>query len=44
MIGMVRVVKEADVSEPMKASIALLWPQKGLPELRARSGSSRKLA
>ena len=44
MIVLVRVIEAADVIEPMKVSIAILWPQKGLPELRARSGSSRELA
>ena len=44
MIGLVRVIKAADVSEPINVPIAILWPQKGLPELRARSGSSRALA
>ena len=44
MIGLVSVIEAADVSEPMKVPIAILWPQKGLPEPRARSGSSRELA
>ena len=44
MIQLVRVIDAADVSEPMNVPIAILWPQKGLPELRARSGSSRELA
>ena len=44
MIGLVRVIGAADVSEPTNIPIANLWPQKGLAELRARSGSSRKLA
>ena len=44
MIGLVRVKDAADVSEAMNVPIAILWPQQGLPELRARSGSNRKLA
>ena len=44
MIGLVRVIDAADVSEPMNVHIAILWPQKGIPELRARSGSSHELA
>ena len=44
MIGLVRVKDAADVSEPTNVPIAILWPQKGLPELRAWNGSSRELA
>ena len=44
MIGLFRVIDAADVSEPMKVPIAIVWPQKVLPKLRARSGSSRELA
>ena len=44
MIGSVKVIEGAVVSEPMKVPLASLWPQKGPPELRARNGSSRALA
>ena len=44
MIGLVKVIETAFVSEPIKVLIAILWPQKGPLELRARSGSSRELA
>ena len=44
MIGLVKVIEAVFVSEPMKVPIAILWPQKGPLELRARSGSSRELA
>ena len=44
MIGLVKVIEAAYVSEPTKVPIAILWPQKAPPELRARSGSSRELA
>ena len=43
MIGSVKVIEAAFVSELMKVPIAILWPQKDPPELRARSGSSREL-
>ena len=33
MIGLVRVIDAADVSEPMKVPITILWPQKGLLEV-----------
>ena len=33
MIGSVKVAEAAVVSEPMKVPIAILWPQKGPPEL-----------
>ena len=44
MIGLVRVIKAADANEPTNVPIAIPWPQKGLPELRAMSSSSRELA
>ena len=44
MIGLIKVIEAAYVSEPMKVPIAILWPQKGPPEQRARSGSIRELA
>ena len=44
MIGWVEVIEAGFVSEPMKVPIAILWPQKGPQELRARSGSSHELA
>jgi len=44
MIGLIKVIEATYVSEPMNVPIAILWPQKGPPELRARSGSSHKLA
>ena len=31
MIGSVKVIEAAFVSEPMKVPIAILWPQKGPP-------------
>ena len=37
MIGLVKVIEAASVSEPTKVPIAILWPQKAPPELRARS-------
>jgi len=44
MIGSVKVIEAAFVREPMNGPIVILWPQKGLPYLRARSGSSSELA
>ena len=44
IIGSVKVIEVAIDSEPMKVPIAILWPQKGPPKLRARSSSSRELA
>ena len=44
MITSVKVIEAAYVSELMKVPIAILWPQKGPLELRARRGSSRELA
>ena len=44
MIGLVKVIEAVFVNEPMKVPIAILWPPKGPPDLRARSGSSGELA
>ena len=39
MIGSVKVIEAAFVSEPMKVSIAILWPQKGPQEwLQSQTG------
>jgi len=43
MIGSVKVIEAAFVSEPMKVPIAILWLQKDPLELQARSGSSCEL-
>ena len=44
MIGLVKVIEAAFVSELMRVPITILWPQKGALELRATSGCSHELA
>ena len=44
MIGSVKLIEGEIDNEPMKVPIAILWPQKPPLDLRARNGSSRKLA
>ena len=44
VVGTVKMTVVAVNWNPLRAPLAILWPQKGPPELRAKSGSSCELA